>query len=80
MLDNLRANKGGIITYVFLFAIIIVFVVSFGLYLAHIYQSKHHDTADSKLPAVVAPATTVPAPTLPAPQPATPTPVEPKTP
>lgn len=30
MLDNLRANKGGIITYVFLFAIIIVFVVSFG--------------------------------------------------
>lgn len=30
MLDNLRANKGGIITYFFLFAIIIVFVVSFG--------------------------------------------------
>jgi peptidyl-prolyl cis-trans isomerase D len=30
MLDNLRANKGGVITYVFLFAIIIVFVVSFG--------------------------------------------------
>jgi peptidyl-prolyl cis-trans isomerase D len=30
MLDNLRANKGGIITYVFLFAIIIVFVISFG--------------------------------------------------
>jgi len=30
MLDQLRANKGGIITYVFLFAIIIVFVVSFG--------------------------------------------------
>lgn len=30
MLDNLRANKGGIITYVFLFAIIVVFVVSFG--------------------------------------------------
>ena len=30
MLDKLRANKGGIITYVFLFAIIIVFVVSFG--------------------------------------------------
>jgi peptidyl-prolyl cis-trans isomerase D len=30
MLDNLRANKGGVITYVFLFAIIVVFVVSFG--------------------------------------------------
>ncbi len=30
MLDNLRANKGGIITYLFLFAIIIVFIVSFG--------------------------------------------------
>ncbi len=30
MLDNLRANKGGVITYVFLFIIIVVFVVSFG--------------------------------------------------
>jgi peptidyl-prolyl cis-trans isomerase D len=30
MLDNLRANKGGIITYLFLGAIIVVFVVSFG--------------------------------------------------
>ena len=29
MLDNLRANKGGIITYVFLFAIIISGVAAF---------------------------------------------------
>ena len=62
-------------------AAILFFVVSFGLYLAHIYQSKHHDVADSKLPTVVAPATTTaPAPSLPTPQPATPTPVEPKKP
>ena len=53
---------------------ILFFVVSFTLYLAHIYQSKHHDAADNKLPAVVAPAN------LPAPQPATPAPVEPKKP
>jgi preprotein translocase subunit SecG len=49
---------------------IIFFVVSFALYLAHIYQSKHREAADNKLPTVVAPAT-------PAPQPATPAPVEP---
>lgn len=57
---------------------IIFFVVSFALYLAHIYQSKHQDAVDNKLPSVVAPAT-VPAP-APATQPATPAPVEPKKP
>jgi preprotein translocase subunit SecG len=54
---------------------IIFFVVSFALYLAHVYQSKHHDSIDNKLPTVVAPA--LPAA---APQPATPAPVEPKQP
>ena len=55
-------------------AAILFFVVSFVLYLAHIYETKHPVEADSKLPTVVAPAT------LPAPQPATPAPVEPKKP
>jgi len=54
---------------------IVFFVVSFTLYLAHIYQSKHHDEADSRLPSVVLPAAAKPAP-----QPATPAPVEPKKP
>jgi len=61
-------------------AAIVFFVVSFGLYLSHIYQSKHHEAADNKLPTVVAPASTAPVPALPSPQPATPTPVEPKKP
>ena len=56
-------------------ASILFFVVSFILYLAHIYQTKHHDDADSKLPTINAPAVTTPAP-----QPATPAPVEPKKP
>jgi preprotein translocase subunit SecG len=53
-------------------ASIVFFVVSFTLYLTHIYQSKHQDAADNALPTVVAPA--------PATLPATPAPVEPKTP
>lgn len=56
-------------------AAILFFVVSFTLYLAHIYQSKHHDAVDNKLPTI-----NVPAATAPAPQPATPAPVEPKKP
>ncbi|MDI1337757.1 MAG: preprotein translocase subunit SecG [Lacunisphaera sp.] len=53
---------------------ILFFVLSFVLYLAHIYQTKHHVDADNKLPTIAAPAT------LPAPQPATPAPVGPKKP
>ncbi len=56
-------------------ASILFFVVSFVLYLAHIYQSKHQDAADTALPAISAPAATPPAT-----QPATPPPVEPKKP
>ena len=56
-------------------AAILFFVLSFVLYLAHIYQTKHHVAADTKLPTIVAPASTAPAK-----QPATPAPVEPKKP
>src|SRR5262245_5038883 len=70
---------------------IIFFVLSFLLYLAHIYQAKHHAAADSKLPTVTAPATlpasnattapvAAPTATTPAPQPATPPASEPKKP
>jgi len=55
-------------------AAIVFFVVSFILYLAHIYQAKHHEAVDSALPTVSAPAAN------PAPQPTTPAPVEPKKP
>lgn len=55
-------------------AAILFFVISFVLYLAHIYQTKHHVETDTKLPTIAAPAT-------PAPQPAsTAKPVEPKKP
>lgn len=63
-------------------ATVIFFVVSFALYLSHIYQTKNAEALDSKLPTVVAPVTPAPAATTPAPapQPATTTPVEPKKP
>ena len=57
-------------------AAILFFVLSFGLYLAQIYQTKHHEDTDSRLPTVAAPASkaTAPAPAT------TPKPVEPKKP
>jgi preprotein translocase subunit SecG len=56
-------------------AAIVFFVVSFVLYLAHIYQIKNRADTDSALPTYTAPASPAPAP-----QPATPAPVEPKKP
>jgi len=63
------AETGNVLSKATINAAIAFFVISFALYLAHIYQSKHRDTADNKLPTVVAPAT-------PAPQPAAPKPGE----
>ena len=74
MESTFGAETGNVLSGATIKASIVFFVVSFTLYLAHIYQAKHHDTVDSRLPAVVAPAVT------PAPQPATPAPVEPKKP
>lgn len=74
MESTFGAETGNVLSGATIKAAIVFFVVSFTLYLAHIYQSKHRDAADNKLPTVVAPATT------PAPQPATPAPVEPKKP
>ncbi len=64
------AETGNVLSKATINAAIAFFVLSFSLYLAHIYQAKHRDTADSKLPTVVAPAKTL------APQPATPKPGE----
>jgi len=57
-------------------AAIVFFVLSFGLFLANIYQSKHRDAGDGALPTVTAPAASAPAP---APAPLTTQPEAPKT-
>lgn len=74
MESTFGAETGNVLSGATIKAAITFFVVSFALYLAHIYQSKHRAGADDRLPTVVAPAT------IPAPQPATPAPVEPKKP
>ena len=57
---------------------IVFFVLSFALYLANIYQAKHHPAGDNRLPTVNAPAvapSAAPAPlAVPSAQPATPPP------
>lgn len=65
------AETGNVLSKATINAAILFFVLSFGLYLAHIYQSKHQAAADSKLITVTAPASTAPA---------TPAPSEPKKP
>lgn len=69
------AEAGNVLSGATIKAAIAFFVLSFGLYLAHIYQAKHAVAVDSKLPTVVAPAT-LPA-AEPAAQPVTPPPSEP---
>ena len=74
------AETGNVLSSATIKAAIVFFVVSFTLYLANLYQTKHHDSAETKLPTVVAPAATAPAPLTVTPQPATPQPVESKKP
>ena len=64
------AETGNVLSKSTINAAVLFFVISFALYLAHIYQSKHHEAADSVLPTVMAPAA------KPAAQPATPPPGE----
>ena len=59
---------------------IVFFVVGFILYLSYLYQFKHREDGDNKLPTVMAPASTTPVAPLVAPKTATPAPVEPKKP
>lgn len=68
------AETGNVLSKATINAAILFFVLSFGLYLAHIYQAKHQNAADNKLPTVTAPAATS------APSNATPAQGEPKKP
>ena len=52
------AETGNILTGATIKAAIAFFVVSFGLYLAHVYQSKQAAGTAGELPKVTAPATT----------------------
>lgn len=58
MESTFGAETGNVLSGATIKASIVFFVVSFTLYLAHIYQSKHHDSLDNKLPTIVAPAST----------------------
>ena len=68
------AETNNVLTGATIKAAIVFFCLSFFLFLANIYQSKHHEAADSKLPTIMAPATTAAPLSLPASQPATPQP------
>lgn len=64
MESTFGAETGNVLSKATINAAVLFFLLSFGLYLAQIYQAKHKEAADSKLPTVTAPAA----------QPATPTP------
>lgn len=78
MESTFGADTSNVLSNATIKASVIFFVLSFGLYLAHVYQKKHVTEAENKLPTVVAPAAPAPAPlTAPTlPQPATSQPVE----
>lgn len=67
MESTFGAETGNVLSKATINAAILFFVLSFGLYLAQIYQSKHQEAADSKLPTVTAPAASQPATPAPAP-------------
>lgn len=66
------AETGNVLTGATIKASIAFFVLSFGLYLGHIYQHKHQMNSGDKLPAITAPAA-APAVATPAPEAAAPT-------
>lgn len=63
MESTFGAETGNVLSGATIKAAIIFFVVSLVLYLAHIYQAKHIDASDSKLPTIVAPASSSTGPT-----------------
>lgn len=68
MESTFGAETGNVLTKATINAAILFFVLSFGLYLAHVYQAKNRGAADATLPTVTAPAAaTEPAPATPAP-------------
>jgi preprotein translocase subunit SecG len=71
------AETNNVLTGATIKAAIVFFVLSFGLYLANIYQSKHQVADETKLPTISAPAANTSAP-APITAPAATTPVEAK--
>lgn len=69
------ADTGNVLSGLTIKAAVAFFVLSFGLYLGHIYQRKHAAVAQDALPTIAAPAvipaattpTATPAPAVPAP-------------
>lgn len=55
------AETGNVLVSATKYATILFFVISFVLYLGHLYQAKHAVAADSALPTVSAPASAQPA-------------------
>jgi len=61
------ADTGNVLTKMTQYAAVIFFVLTFGLYLAHIYASKHAKSSNGQLPVITAPAKpAAPAATTPA--------------
>jgi preprotein translocase subunit SecG len=58
------ADTGNVLTKATINAAILFFVLTFGLYLSHIYVSKHQKSSEGQLPAIAVPA--APAATAPA--------------
>jgi preprotein translocase subunit SecG len=67
MESTFGAETGNVLSKATINATILFFVISFGLYLANVYQAKHQEAADSKLPTVTAPAAAPAAAPAPAP-------------
>ncbi len=51
------ADTGNVLTKATQYAAVVFFVLTFGLYLAHIYVSKHTTATEGQLPVIEAPAT-----------------------
>lgn len=68
------ADTGNVLSGLTIKAAVAFFVLSFGLYLGHIYQRKHAVSAQDALPNIAAPATVAPAPATTAPATAAPAP------
>jgi preprotein translocase subunit SecG len=68
------ADTGNVLTKLTINAAILFFVLTLGLYLAHIYVAKHAKSSEGQLPAISVPAAPAASP---APAPATAAPVAP---
>lgn len=56
MESTFGAETGNVLSKATINACILFFVISFGLYLAHVHQAKQKEASDAKLPTVTAPA------------------------